>query len=172
MWRLALGIVVAALVVTQAEAQQRRDSGWITAQGGCRVWDPVPEPNESVSWSGACVNGLASGVGVLQWYASGKPTDRYEGEFQQGHESGHGIVVSAHGNRYDGEWKGGRRNGYGVYVWANGDRYEGAWKDDRAHGEGTYREADGNVYPGNWVRGCLRDGNRRAWVGADSSACK
>jgi hypothetical protein len=28
---------------------------------GCKVWNTHPLPDETVSWSGACVNGLAQG---------------------------------------------------------------------------------------------------------------
>jgi len=195
MRRIALGFVIAATALSVAHAQHKAGGTWIADASGCRIWREEARLSLSVTWSGPCARGLAAGKGVLEWYEAGRLEGRYEGEMRGGHyfgqgvytwsngerywgeirnsrRDGRGFFLWANGDRYDGEWKGGRRNGHGVYVWANGGRYEGAWKDDRAHGEGTYRTADGNVYPGNWVRGCLRDGDRRAWVGADSSACK
>ncbi len=34
---------------------------------GCKVWDPVPTLPETVSWDGACVDGLAHGTGTVFW---------------------------------------------------------------------------------------------------------
>ncbi len=42
---------------------------WIAdAKTGCQVWNPAPSPGESISWSGPCSNGKATGTGTLQWY--------------------------------------------------------------------------------------------------------
>lgn len=46
----------------------------------CRVWNPTPEGEEAIRWEGACPGGTAQGLGVLQWFRDGQPTDRYEGE--------------------------------------------------------------------------------------------
>ena len=63
-----------------ARPAQAAQEGWIAdSKTGCKVWDPMPQQNETVSWSGSCKNGLAQGRGVLQWYADGKPTgDTYQ----------------------------------------------------------------------------------------------
>ena len=154
----------AALALAQAQA---RDSGWIADQNGCRVWDPVPAPNESVSWSGACVNGLANGTGVLQWSVNGRPTDRYEGEIRAGHEQGHGVVVSAGGNRYEGEFKDDRKEGHGVEAWANGNRYDGEWKDDRRDGHGIFIAREGDRYEGEWRNDDRNGQGVEVWANGD-----
>lgn len=45
---------------------------WITDnKTGCKVWNSNPQPNESIEWSGECVDGLADGYGILQWKQNG-----------------------------------------------------------------------------------------------------
>ena len=34
---------------------------------GCYLWNPNPKPEETVTWSGTCVNGKASGKGRTEW---------------------------------------------------------------------------------------------------------
>lgn len=43
---------------------------------GCKVANPFPKPNEAVSWSGACVEGMASGTGTVVWTVNGLTTFR------------------------------------------------------------------------------------------------
>jgi hypothetical protein len=39
-----------------------RAGDWIAdASAGCQVWNPHPQPNETIRWSGACPNGFAHG---------------------------------------------------------------------------------------------------------------
>lgn len=42
---------------------------------GCLVFNPNPQPNETVTWSGGCVDGNAEGVGEIVWYADGIPAE-------------------------------------------------------------------------------------------------
>lgn len=44
------------------------EPNWIITDKGCKVWNPNPQPNESVTWSGECVDGKANGNGILTWY--------------------------------------------------------------------------------------------------------
>ena len=32
---------------------------------GCTAWNPNPQPGETITWTGACVDGKASGEGTL-----------------------------------------------------------------------------------------------------------
>src|ERR1700676_5352369 len=56
----------------------------------CKVWNPHPQPNETVNWSGGCVNGLAQGSGNLQWLRNDKPYEKDEGEWNGGRQWGRG----------------------------------------------------------------------------------
>lgn len=118
---------------------------WIAdAKTGCKVWNANPSPSESISWSGACANGNATGSGTVQWYLNGKPDSRYEGEYRDGHINGKGTHVSANGNRYEGEYRDDQFNGKGTYVWASGSRYEGEHLNDERRGFGVLSLARGN----------------------------
>jgi hypothetical protein len=45
-----------------------RAGRFIVTNEGCELWNPLPEDGGSVSWSGACSNGLVEGNGVATWY--------------------------------------------------------------------------------------------------------
>ena len=177
-------------------AAQTLPPGWIAdAKTHCRVWNAESEPNETISWSGACANGLAEGWGVLQWYRAGKPTggryegechagtldgrgvatfasgNRYDGEWRKGERTGRGLFTWTNGNRFEGEWRDGKRNGRGVYTFANGDHFEGEYSNDHANGLGMYTKADGTIYAGTWTNGCFQRDNRWAVIGVTAQEC-
>ncbi len=192
---LAVSVVLFAMPVAAQDQHASLQSSWIAdRKTGCRVNDPEPVPDEAISWSGNCANGLAQGRGVLQWYRGGKPIGgRYEGEYRDGFMNGHGVATFESGNRYDGEWKNGQRDGRGVFTWANGNRFEGQWVDgkrtgwgvhsfdgkryegeysnDLPNGTGSYTAADGRVYAGTWANGCFRQGTRWAVIGVTPQSC-
>ena len=46
--------------------------GWIADnKTGCKVWNSNPQANESIEWTGGCVDGYADGYGILQWKKNG-----------------------------------------------------------------------------------------------------
>jgi len=135
-------------------AAQTAQPGWIAdARTGCRFWKAVPELDESISWNGACPNGIAQGRGIVQWFKDGKPDGRLEAEFRDGKEIGRGAFTPANGGRYDGAWRDGKMNGRGVYTWANGNRYEVEFRDDKQNGRGVFTSANGDSYDGEWRDG-------------------
>ena len=140
----------------------------------CQVWNyGDPEYFEPSTWSGACVDGKASGQGRMTYGGGGDVYegamqagklhghgteiwangDRYEGEFRDGEWHGRGTATFASGNRYEGEWRDGQQHGHGTYTWANGERYEGEYRDGKRHGHGTETWADGSRYEGEWRDG-------------------
>jgi hypothetical protein len=135
MWKAVLATVAIILAQQSAWAQHRIEVNlhWITDEKGCKVWDSMPAPGETVTWSGPCVDGYAEGKGTLIWYVRGERHSVYQGEL-----------------------KGGHYEGRGTQIWPDGARYEGEWNDERAHGKGTYRAVDGEVCTGNWVDGCFQ----------------
>ena len=142
-------LIVLVLLSLPALAQDKPRPNWIAdAKTGCRVSNPDPGPDESVSWSGDCKDGFAEGRGVLQWFLHGKPGDRYEGEF-----------------------RGGKFDGHGTYTFVNGGRYEGEFGADRPTGTGTYTTDDGEVFSGTWANGCFSQGNRQAGVLSSKEEC-
>ena len=97
---------------------------------GCKVFNPAPESGESVSWSGACTDGYASGSGVLQWYSNGQATDLYNGEINNG-----------------------KRHGTGTFRWKDGSSYEGGWANHKYDGNGIYTDEHGTVDNATFVSG-------------------
>jgi hypothetical protein len=125
-----------------------RDGSWsLDPQAGCRLWDWRPEPEDTVTWSGACLSGRKDGRGVAQWYEHGRPIDRFEGVFRLG-----------------------KRQGFGRYDWPAGQRYQGAYEADLPNGPGTVT-IDGASFTGSWRRGCLVHGAKRIAIGVPLSSC-
>ncbi|MYM67800.1 hypothetical protein GTP45_13275 [Pseudoduganella sp. FT55W] len=126
----------------------------------CRVILPteVEVANETVTWSGPCVNGYAEGDGKLLRFvkkeqigsfegrmAQGMLADgyekspegwQYEGQYKRGLRQGTGSILYKDGIRYDGEWKAGKREGRGAVTYTLGGRYEGPWTNDEPGGFG------------------------------------
>ncbi len=154
-------LVVAACCATwsQAGATQSSeiDEQWATtANGDCRVWNPEPEPRETITWSGDCVDGKAHGHGVLVWrflFYGGFREDRYEGEVRGGRPHGPGTFHSRRGTRFQGRFVEGVLSGQGTIEWANGSRYEGDFQGGERHGTGRYEWPDGQRYEGGWFSG-------------------
>ena len=189
-----LGVLVAALVAwaLTAAAALAEHGRWQQVENNpsCSVWNAYPNPSETVTWSGACVDGKVQGRGVAVWangdryegeYRDGKRHGRgvyvtanggrYEGEFRDGKFHGRGVMVGASGDRYEGDWKDGKEHGRGVLVFANGDRYEGDFRDDKANGSGTYLTRYGHSFSGYWTNGCFKRGEVRAWIGTSKEDC-
>jgi MORN repeat len=101
--RRAIAVAAFLLVATPGVAQNKPD--WITVTNqDCRVWNPNPIPNESVTWSGGCTDGLASGMGLLRWMVDGKLDVEFEGRYANGKRNGHGVLKTADGQRIEGDW--------------------------------------------------------------------
>lgn len=102
-------IPVAALLLLTTHGMAQPDNSaspdWITATNQpCKIWNPEPQPNESVTWSGPCQDGLASGQGVLRWTLNGKADVEFEGRYANGKRNGRGVLITPDGRRIEGEW--------------------------------------------------------------------
>jgi len=108
MKHLAVIATVAILFVTFKAVAQTDDPtppGWITTTNKpCKIWNPEPQPNESVTWSGPCKDGFASGKGILRWTENGKPDVEFDGEYVNGKRNGPGVMIAPDGHRIEGEW--------------------------------------------------------------------
>ncbi|MBS7810700.1 MORN repeat-containing protein [Roseococcus pinisoli] len=172
--------------------------GWtVDAENGCWVWNPNPQQEETVRWTGPCPEGPSQGEGVLAWryVREGQPGDEryvgtmargrmhgigtylestgevYQGEFQDGREQGRGLRVFPTG-RYDGEWRQGQRHGRGVMFWINGNLFRGEFRNGLPEGPGEYYSVEDGWFRGDWQAGCLRDGNRVAALGKPIEVCR
>ena len=114
----------------------------------CQVWNyGAAEKREPITWSGACVDGKASGNGRMT--LSGGDA-QYQGGMRDGKVHGEGIYTHVSGYRYEGGLRDGKQHGYGRVVYAGGDSYEGEWHEGKQHGRGTYIRVKPG--PGNWHR--------------------
>jgi len=172
--------------------------GWtVDAESGCWVWNPNPQQEETVRWTGACPEGPAQGEGVLGWnykrdgregaeryvgtmargrmHGIGTYLDStgeiYQGEFQEGREHGRGLRVFPTG-RYDGEWRQGLREGRGVMFWINGNLFRGEFRNGLPEGPGEFYSVEGGWFRGNWNAGCFREGDRVAAIGKPIEECR
>jgi MORN repeat len=161
--------VILALLLTGAIAVPAEAGEWIGDMTvGCRIWNPHPQPNETVRWSGACVSGFAQGRGVAQWSRGNLPFETDEGEWREGRQIGYGTQVWPAG-RYDGELVDGEPHGHGVLV-VQGVRYEGELRNGKPDGPGTLANARGSFH-GTWKNGCLQDSKQKAAFGVPLAAC-
>ncbi len=142
---------------------------WVVdAKSGCQVWDPNPQLEETVFWSGSCANGRAQGPGTAQWQKGNVQIETDVGEWQDGRQAAKGSQTWSNG-RYEGELSGGEPNGYGIMT-VQKLRYEGDFRDGKPNGTGTLT-AGSQTVRGTWKDGCLQ-GERKASIGVPLSACR
>jgi hypothetical protein len=137
-------------------------------KSGCQLWNPNPQLEETVTWSGSCANGRAEGRGTAQWSKGGHASETDEGEWHEGRQFNTGTQTWA-GGRYEGELSDGEPNGRGVLT-LQSLRYEGEFQKGRPSGAGTLT-SKGETVSGTWKDGCLQ-GNRKASIGIPLSACR
>jgi hypothetical protein len=142
---------------------------WVSdPKSGCQIWNPNPQLEESVSWSGSCVQGRAEGKGLVQWLKGAVPYETDEGEWHSGRQAGNGKQSWTDG-RYEGELAEGEPNGRGVLSFRK-LRYEGEFRNGKPNGLGTLTVGKETVR-GDWKDGCLQ-GSRKASMGVPLSACR
>lgn len=122
----------------------------ISTDSGCKIHNFEPQPNESVTWSGKCVNGYAHGNGEMRWYVNNELQGSYTGNYHQGGIYGKGTIKYTTGAEYVGDLQNHKRHGNGTMKYTDGVEYTGDWQDDKMHGNGTITFADGEKYIGEW----------------------
>ena len=128
---------------------------FISDSSGCKIFNPQPKENETVKWSGECVNGYANGTGKLEWFIDRELIEVYEGAMSEGWATGEGTLISRDGYRYSGSWKKSTQSGFGIAETSDGYKYEGNWKNGKQHGWGTLIQPNGESISGEWVDGEL-----------------
>jgi hypothetical protein len=165
-------IASAAITLTCAIAvsNSAQAGTWVTDdKSGCQVWDPNPQIDEVVVWSGKCSSGRAEGPGIAQWLKGKMVTETDKGDWREGKQAGTGVQTWSTGS-YEGDLSGGEPNGRGVLTLQK-LRYEGEFHDGKPNGAGTLTEGSETVQ-GTWKDGCLQGGPRRASIGIPLSACR
>jgi hypothetical protein len=121
----------------------------------CSIYNKSPQAKESITWTGACKNGLTHGKGTGQWvyYRLGeRKIDTYVGEMEAGKRHGRGKILWSGGSSYDGDWKNGVRHGNGLYTWPGANKYKGEFKNNKRHGQGIMVFNGGSKYKGTWAK--------------------
>ena len=146
---------------------------------GCGVWNSEPKGNETISWSGECQDGKASGYGVLVWLEDCKIVGRfkgtmangkaegsgkldfevedgfahYDGDFRNNEMQGRGVLLFPDKSRVEGDFDHDMMNGYIRATIADGGSYEGEVRDNIPHGKGRQITPAGEEYYGEFVDG-------------------
>jgi hypothetical protein len=148
-----LSIAISSLVLLSASGAWSDEENYISDSKGCKIANPSPKPNETVTWSGECKDGFAEGTGVMQWFEDKQPGARYEGALAHGALSGEGKLTLPDGSTYEGGWLDGRQNGQGILKASDGGSYKGGWKNGRPDGRGVMHAATGETVEGTWKDG-------------------
>ena len=151
---------------------ERFGPNWIIAENQpCQLYNPEPEPAETVTWSGGCVDGKASGEGRWVWRSS-EGNSVYDGGVREGKAHGYGTFTTADGDRYEGKWRNDEPHGHGIHVYSDGSRYEGEWRNGQPNRFGTFIWPDGERHEGEWRDGCFGEKDAQwAAVHTTATAC-
>jgi hypothetical protein len=178
---IAKAALAAALLncgLASADEVSNNQAGQWLKDGACSLFGADAHPGDTVSWTGACVDGYAEGLGTATFTHDGAAQSftanfnrgmipdghvitrwgtgwSYDGETTGGRFNGSGILTTDASDRFEGHWADGKLTGYGVLLRANGERYVGDWKDDKPNGTGELRHADGTLLAGTFVDGKL-----------------
>ena len=58
---------------------------------GCKIMQDANADGDSATWTGACKNGFANGLGIYKLYDKGIQTVLYNGQMQKGMPNGQGA---------------------------------------------------------------------------------
>ena len=142
------------LLVCLAAASAQATEQWIADQKtGCKIRNPRPLPEESVTWSGACKDGKASGPGTLHWYENGEEFLTLEGVMEEGQCRHDCTVNTKTGYHYVGDLQDNRPNGKGTMKYPDGTTYSGGWENGKKHGKGIFTAKDGTAKKEQWEHG-------------------
>lgn len=167
---LPLALLAALPLAAPAAAAE---PSWLGA-ANCRIAPLQPAPRDGeVSWKGACVDGYASGRGVLAWRsdkrdnysiaatlvrgdAAGEallktPEYTYTGTLKDGLPHGQGYFeYAAGGGWYEGEVAAGLPHGQGIRLKLDRSRHTGVWVAGKRNGWGEATFSNGGSYTGSW----------------------
>ena len=116
----------------------------VSQRPGCYVWNPNPQPGETVTWTAECAGGLVQGTGTLRWvYDEGWQT--VTGRRVDGKPDGHTMIYrNEDGHVEEGPFVAGEPHGNWIVRLANGAVEEGPYVNGVRHGRWIWRSADGD----------------------------
>ena len=132
----------------------------VADQPGCHIWNPNPQSEETVTWSGRCVDGKVSGKGRAVWrYREDgvSKSSRNEGSYLDGKSGdGHWVNRYSDGDVWEGPIVGGEYHGIWVERGSGGSVANCWWNDERADRNRCVAPADGEMQA--MERAVLRSG--------------
>ena len=150
---------VAFVLIDEPDAEAASTDRWLRdAVTDCQIWTYGDEkPGEGAAWTGACLDGVASGRGTLIYWDADGFEARYDGDVVAGRAHGAGRVVwrNTEGelDRYEGTFSKGQPVGEGVFTGANGYLFEGELLGGLDHGRGRLTTPEGWVFRGEVDQG-------------------
>jgi hypothetical protein len=115
----------------------------VSNQPRCYLWNPFPQDDETVEWSGECSAGIAHGRGETTWYENNVVQETNIGPRQAGKSEGFWVISSPDGSRSEGSYVDGQRDGTWTVHFDNGVRAVGPYVQGQLHGTWTYSDDDG-----------------------------
>ncbi len=140
-------------------------SVYYAGKADCRVVEHARVSGHAAYWSGACIDGYASGPGALQWSKDGKATERYEGTLSKGVPEGAGIAQWADGSLHEGNYRDGMLQGAGVVIFKDGEKLEGNFEQDKPIGNVRFGSPGDDQYEGGWQNGPEGHGTMTFFMG-------
>ena len=151
----ALGAMGVALTIAYPAVA---DNWFKDTLSGCEVFLAENEGTKNVAWSGDCVDGKASGKGVLVVMDGEGLVGIYAGNTEAGHPEGQGRMTLRNKetggvDSYTGGFAKGTLDGKGELVSSKGWTYTGGFKDGKEHGAGTIETDDGDIFKSDFENG-------------------
>ncbi len=121
----------------------------------------MPKENESITWSGSCVDGYGDGMGTWQRSISNKTQKKYIGKLKEGKAYGKGTLIwynddgKTESKKYVGEFEDGWRKGKGIETFFSTCSdcpisYVGEFAKNSRDGQGKMIWRNGDFYDGEW----------------------
>ena len=166
-----------ATAALQPLCDGQSDAGcWMaTAQpAGCYIWNRHPQPDETVTWSGDCVDGKVSGRGTAEWRPPGaagqQETWQYEVAYIEGRMADGPIMSrSSAGDSFEGSLLHGHMQGHWMMRYSDGEAWEGPLVSGKREGlwvrtkPGPRMECHINGSP----QGVVQPPDAESWVNCD-----
>ena len=149
----------------------------VSNRSECYIWNPFLAPDETVTWSGRCIDERVHGTGKAVWrhrWDGEWQSVSTEGEYRDGKLNGVGRAIRSNGFRYEGEYRDDKQHGRGILYFPSDApyvRYEGEWRDHKIHGPGVVFSKSGRRVTGNAINGCFSSGPHKLAVGSSPEAC-
>ena len=129
-------------------------------QPECYFWNSYLQKDETMTWSGACSDGLAEGEGTLITTGYSSYNTEYTaeeiGHFQNGRKYGQWVVRLSEGRVMKETYMYGILHGPYFFEWPEeGKMVEGSYANGKKHGQWAEREADGRITEETYMNGIL-----------------